>query len=217
MRSISRMLVAVLLAGSVVHAAETWTRLHCALDKPDGASTEASYTVLTGPAEPRMQRTRVLYNTLGGRQLVADLSFKRSADGKPGDSRWMNLYLLPGGRHLNISIVAQHLDVYLDGEALQTLDLAKAAESIGEFQQLRELLPPSLLQAVRELALTGEALEPAFRTEAQLLLKTVLAGDDELNDLPTLVRRVELPVAPFTADDRPAKAEEAFGVLFKAE
>lgn len=217
MRTISRMLLAVLLAGAVAQAAETWTRLHCALDKPDGSSTDSSYSVLTGPSEPRIQRTRVLYNTIGGRQLVADLSFKRAADGKPADSRWMNFYLLPGGRHLNISIVAQHLDVYLDGDALQTLDMNKAAQSLGEFHQLRELLPPSLLEGVRELAVTGNALEPAFRTEAKLLLETVLAGDDELSEIPTLVRRVKLPLAPLTAEDRPLPAEEAFGVLFKAE
>jgi hypothetical protein len=187
------------------------------LETPDGRDTGSSYTLLVGPDDGRMKTRRVLLTTLGGRQLVADFSVKTGRHAGEPVSRWLNLFLLPGGRHLNISIVANQYELQFGGEAVQVLPLEAAPRSAGEFGQVREVIAPSLLAGVRELVRLGLDLEPGWREEAELLAATFLFGDDLLEAVPEQKPRVLVEPSPFDPHQQPLPAELEFGPQYFVE
>lgn len=190
-----------------------WTRRHCRLVDSAGEATASSYSILTGPALHKKLHRRVLLTTLAGRQLVVDLVQKpESRDG--GTSRWLSFFLLPAGRHLNLALVSGRLETLLDGTALQTLNLDDAPTAAAEFAQVREMLPESLLVAIREWTRVGLSWEPRLREDAGLLQRTLLLGDELLSELPAASLRVEAEESPLSGDESPLPAEQPFGVQF---
>jgi hypothetical protein len=198
-------------AAVAADASEQWIRSHVRLETPDGRDSGSSYTLLVGPDDGRMKTRRVLLTTLDGRQLVADFSVKTGRTAGEPASRWLNLFLLPGGRHLNISIVANQYELQFGGEAVQVLALEDAPRSAGEFGQVREMIAPSLLAGVRELVRLGLDLEPGWREEAELLAATLLLGDDQLEPIPEQRPRVLVEPSPFDPHQQPLPAELEFG------